>query len=445
MGPQQIAVFGDAEVPASVDTVVIGGGVIGVFAALTLAEAGQRVALVEKGRIAGEQSSRNWGWCRQAGRDPREFDLARESLALWRTMNARVGGDTGFATCGTLYAARSEADVVRYRTWIAEAAQAGISAEIVNGPALAALLPGDTHPPMAGLHCASDGRAEPQRAVPLMAEAARRLGVTILTDCAARGIDHAGGQVRAVVTERGPIACSAVIVAGGAWTRRIVSDLGVALPQLPIRATVARTQRFAPDVAGPAPNFWDGVMGVRRRADGGFTVANGHRNTHPLTPASFRHAIAYRHLLAMEWRHVRLALGTDFVRAWRGAAPVPFDQPSPYEAVRVLDPRPDLAFVETALATLRRRFPALAGARAVETWGGMIDAMPDTVPVISPLARIGGVVIATGFSGHGFGAGPAGGHLAADLVLGRRPIVDPAPFRLERYFDGTMPRPVYGV
>ena len=113
--------------------------------------------------------------------------------------------------------------------------------------------------------------------------------------------------------------------------------------------------------------------------------------------------------------------------------------------MRVLDPRPDLAFVETALATLRRRFPALAGARAVETWGGMIDAMPDTVPVISPLARIGGVVIATGFSGHGFGAGPAGGHLAADLVLGRRPIVDPAPFRLERYFDGTMPRPVYGV
>ena len=54
-------------------------------------------------------------------------------------------------------------------------------------------------------------------------------------------------------------------------------------------------------------------------------------------------------------------------------------------------------------------------------------------------------LIATGFSGHGFGAGPAGGHLAADLVLGRRPIVDPAPFRLERYFDGTMPRPVYGV
>jgi glycine/D-amino acid oxidase-like deaminating enzyme len=62
--------------------------------------------------------------------------------------------------------------------------------------------------------------------------------------------------------------------------------------------------------------------------------------------------------------------------------------------------------------------------------GGVIGVM--TAPVLAE-------------AGHGFGAGPSGGHLAADLVLGRAPIVDPFAFRLERYFDGTMPKPVYGV
>lgn len=439
-----MAVFGDSVLPLAVDTVVIGGGVIGVCAALTLAEAGQRVALVEKGQIAGEQSSRNWGWCRAAGRDPREFDLAREALQLWRGMNARVGGDTGFVTRGTLYAARDDAAIAHNRAWITQAADAGIHAEMVEGEALAALLPGDQGRPRIGMYCATDGRAEPQRAVPLMAQAAARLGVHILTDCAARGIETAGGRVLSVVTERGTIKTAHVVVAGGIWTRRILADLGIALPQLPVRASVARTQPFADD-AGPVPNFWDGTLGIRRRADGGFTVANGHLNAIPVIPASFRHMGLYRHLLGMEWRHIRLKFGHDFWREWRDGATVPFDRPSPYEAIRVLDPRPDSKYLDRAFALLRQRYPALATARAVQTWGGMIDATPDTVPVISPVAAIGGLVVATGFSGHGFGAGPAGGQLAADLVLGRAPIVDPAPFRLERYFDGTMPLPVYGV
>ncbi|WP_232281076.1 NAD(P)/FAD-dependent oxidoreductase [Novosphingobium nitrogenifigens] len=442
-----MTVFGDAGMPERVDTVIVGGGIIGVSAALCLAEAGQSVAVVEKGHIAGEQSSRNWGWCRQAMRDPREMDLAREALNLWRGMNARVGGDTGFTTCGTLYAARDEASLARYRRWTAHAAGAGIAAEVIEGAAVRALLPGDIDPPRRGLYCPGDGRAEPQRAVPLMAEAARRLGAHILTDCAARGVDVAGGRVVGVVTERGTIRAGRVIVAGGVWTRRILSDLGIALPQLPVRATVARTQPgFADGVRqGPLPDFLDGVFGVRRRADGGFTVANAYINSVPVIPASFRHFRAYWHLLRMEWRHVRFRLGEDFWREWRDGGPVPFDRVSPYERVRVLDPRPDRAYAEASLKALKERYPALGGLRLAQVWGGMIDATPDTVPVIAPVATIDGLVVATGFSGHGFGVGPAGGQLAADLVLGRKPLVDPTPFRLERYFDGTMPPPVYGV
>ena len=44
-----------------------------------------------------------------------------------------------------------------------------------------------------------------------------------------------------------------------------------------------------------------------------------------------------------------------------------------------------------------------------------------------------GFFLATGFSGHGFGIGPGAGRLMADLVAGDPPVVDPAPFRLERF------------
>jgi glycine/D-amino acid oxidase-like deaminating enzyme len=54
-------------------------------------------------------------------------------------------------------------------------------------------------------------------------------------------------------------------------------------------------------------------------------------------------------------------------------------------------------------------------------------------------------VIATGFSGHGFGIGPGAGRLVADIVMGTSPIVDPTPFRFSRFTDGSRPQPVSGI
>ena len=90
------------ELPTSADAVVIGGGIVGAFAAYYLARRGMKVALVEKGRIGAEQSSRNWGWCRQQNRDARELPMATKSLDLWDRFAAETGEDTGFRRCGLL-------------------------------------------------------------------------------------------------------------------------------------------------------------------------------------------------------------------------------------------------------------------------------------------------------------------------------------------------------
>ena len=79
------------ELPQSADAVVIGGGIIGAFTAYYLAKRGMRVALLEKGRVGAEQSSRNWGWCRQQNRDARELPMATKSLELWEQFAADSG------------------------------------------------------------------------------------------------------------------------------------------------------------------------------------------------------------------------------------------------------------------------------------------------------------------------------------------------------------------
>ena len=103
MSPPVELVLSDPHLPTHTDVVIIGGGIIGVATALALAESGQAVVLCEKGRIGGEQSSRNWGWCHTMGRKTAEIPLAMESLRLWRGMNARIGRDTGFRQPGLLY------------------------------------------------------------------------------------------------------------------------------------------------------------------------------------------------------------------------------------------------------------------------------------------------------------------------------------------------------
>ena len=98
-----------------------------------------------------------------------------------------------------------------------------------------------------------------------------------------------------------------------------------------------------------------------------------------------------------------------------------------------------------AAASLKTYYPAFRNMKIAERWAGCIDATPDTVPVISDYDNLPGFYFATGFSGHGFGLGPGAGKLMAQLITGEPTCVDPTPFRYNRYFDGSSPRPITGL
>src|SRR5712671_2190721 len=144
MAPRVDPVRSDDVLPGRADVVIIGGGIIGTSTALFLAQKGIRVALCEKGHIAGEQSSRNWGWVRKMMRDPRELPLIIESLRLWQGMNETVGAETGFRQSGILYVCDSDEDVAKREAWLEHAPLYQLDSRLVAGNDLAALLPGAT-------------------------------------------------------------------------------------------------------------------------------------------------------------------------------------------------------------------------------------------------------------------------------------------------------------
>lgn len=446
MSPPVDPVTSSETLPKETEVVVIGGGVAGVATAYFLAKQGVPVTVCEKGRIAGEQSSRNWGYCRQQGRDPREAPLIKESLRIWRGLDAEIssalGGSneasTGFRQAGVMYLAGDEEEMIKHEVWAGIAKEHGIDTKLLGKEALKELLPETAagHKDWLGaLHTASDGRAEPAQAVPALARAAQALGATILTDCAVRGVETEAGSVARVVTERGSIKTKKVVVAGGAWSRLILKRLGVDLPQQTVISSVLRTAPLEAqcDISVAGPGFaW------RKRLDGGYNLAHASGNIYPITPDTFRLMRAFWPAFKKDRKAIRPRFGSRFFEALGQERLRPLDATSAFEETRVWDPEPSKALLAEALRNVSAAYPIFEKAEVKQTWAGGIDVTPDAVPVISPVTEVPGLVIATGFSGHGFGIGPGAGRLTADLIMGSAPVVDPTPYALDRFKSGPV-------
>ena len=411
------------------EVVVIGGGIAGVATAYYLAKSGVPVVLCEKGRVAGEQSSRNWGWIRKQGRDFRELELTLESLRRWQEIVPGLDDDVGFAVGGVTYLTENERDLARYEAWLAGAKEFQLDSRMLTAAEADAMLGQSRRRFLGGIHTPSDARAEPARAVPAIARAARRLGGAVLEGTAVRTIERAGGRVSGVVTEHGRIACSAVVLAGGIWSRPFLQNMGVGLPQLAVRASAQRTTE-APLIS--QSTFGADGASIRRRADGGYTVGRTGVSRFDVVPAAFTHFRAFAPLLREKWHNVRIRFGRAFFEAlakrrWRP------DETTPFEAVRVMDPAPDARLLDDVMRAARDLYPQLAGARPVERWAGMIDVTPDELPVLGPVDAVEGLHLATGFSGHGFGIGPGAGYVMARMVRGEPPPVDVSSLRFDRF------------
>ena len=433
MSPVVERVASDEGLPSAADVVIIGGGIIGSAAAYFLAREGVSVALLEKGYIGCEQSSRNWGWCRQQNRDPRELPLSHFSMQLWDSLGAEIGRDLGFRRCGQYYATDKEAVLAQWESWSPIGQALGVDTRLLSSAEIARYIPEAGRKWIGGVHSAGDGKAEPALAAPALAAGAQALRATIHQGCAARRLDISNRRVVGVHTEKGLIKANAVLCCAGAWASRFLRPHGINFPQAGVRQTAIRTAPAA-DVGSClyAPDF-----AMTRRLDGSYTLAISGKATIDITPQGLRYAREFLPQFARRLKNVRLGIGRSFITGPESLPALMTDNDRIFEQIRVLDPAPQQWLVRKTLRGVRAAFPQFANVEVTSMWGALVDCSPDAVPVISKVDEVEGLVLAAGCSGHGFGMGPGIGYLAAQLLRNDDACVDPTPFRLSRLVDGS--------
>jgi sarcosine oxidase subunit beta len=302
------------------------------------------------------------------GRDPAERALAVASLARWPELDRELEAPTRYRRTGGLRLALDEAAWRAAGPWAAEQQADGVAVEVVDAAGARALAPGIAPGCLGGVYAPDDGQAEAGPATEAFARAARRLGARVEEGAGVRALLAEGGRVVGIeLADGGREGCDVVIVAAGAWSAGLLAGLGVRLP-LETRPLQMLLTEPGLTALGPVLSAFDRPLSLKQLEGGGYLIGGG-------WPARVTDHAANR-----------------------------------YE---VLDES-----VAGSLAVARAVFPpvgacALAGSRA-----GLEAFTPDGLPVLGALPGPSGLLVAAGFSGHGFALSPVIGDILARLTLG---------------------------
>ncbi|HEV8675387.1 MAG TPA: FAD-binding oxidoreductase [Methylomirabilota bacterium] len=375
---------------AQADVVIIGGGISGTAAAYELARAGVAVILVEQDALASMASGWTLGGVRQSGRDPAELPLATAAVRRWPTLAAELEADLEYRQEGNLRLARTPAEVPIIAKLVDEQRALGLDLTFLpDRAAVRAVAPALGETVRAASYCPTDGHANPIATVRAFAAAAERHGARIRTETRVTGIELAGGRVGGVATTTGPIAADTVVVAAGVYSDALCAMVGLSLPLTVCHATIVQTVPLPP-VVRPVLGVANADFAARQEVGGRMRLSGD----------------------ADAWRWPAGGLDGDAVQ-------------------------PSAATVVGVLARATAILPTLASAGIGRVWGGLLDMTPDGLPVIERAPEVDGLVIAAGFSGHGFCLGPITGQLVRELVTTGQPSLPLDAFRRARFAGMT--------
>lgn len=368
------------------DVVVVGAGIVGCAAAYYMAKKGLSVLVLEQGSVGDGASCRNGGGVRQSARDVRELPLVEHSIQnIWPTLSEELGVDVEYHQAGNLRMARTPQQLSVLEKKAADCIRAGVDVQMLDQKQVQQVCPYLSDAVIGASWCPTDGHANPLAATLGYYRAARRLGVHFITGETAVRLVRVKGRLRQVHTVSGGVyEGDQVLVAAGFVSRRLLNSAGIDIPMFNKADECLITEPLP-------PMFWH-MLGT---AEGDFY---GHQTAH----GSF----VFGGDTGLEWHYK-----TDDPQNTRSTA----------------------ITVGSTSRAIMKYCPALGKAKVIRTWGGWCDKTPDLIPVIDKVDELPGLLVACGFSGHGFAFSPAVGTVLAQLAAGEGPCVEIGPMRYDRF------------
>jgi sarcosine oxidase subunit beta len=371
------------------DFAVVGAGISGSATAYELAKRGHSVVVIDQYGPASMASGWTLAGVRQSGRHPAELPLAQAAVGIWQTLAEELEGETFYRQVGNLRCARDEAEAERIETIVAEHGKLGLEMHLVRSNEVQEIAPLVSPDVICASFCPSDGHADPQATVNSFVEAGKRLGVETRFGEIVTGIEVRSGKAVGVRTGDGVIGAGQVVLATGIYGNTLIEPFGYRVPYEVMSATMMRSVPM-PAREMPVIGVANGDTTLRQEAHGQFRIGGGHE-------------------------------------VWDGQLE--------------LDPWPQVRPRASSVFELIERYtalvPSLADVKLDRLWCGLIDQTVDAIPVLDVLPDAGGVVLATGFSGHGFCLGPITGQILADLAEGKTPALPIEAFRMSRFADSA--------
>ncbi|MCI4348811.1 MAG: FAD-binding oxidoreductase [Thermoplasmata archaeon] len=365
-------------------TVIVGGGIVGLFTAYHLARAGAGpILVVDRGFLSSGASGRNGGGVRQQWETRATIRLAREAVGAYRRFGREFGTNVWFRQGGYLFLAESPEELERLRKVHAMVLAEGLESRMLETAAVGRIAPAlALDRVLGGSFLASDGTLYPFPAIWGVYERARALGVEVALGVEALSIRTAAGRASGLVTSAGTVECDTIVNAAGGWSFELSKRAGLESPNRPTRHEILATEAVKPFLDPMVIRLSDGLyvsQSMRGELIGGLTLA--HR---PGTEEGMRSSPEF------------------------------------------------LPKMAKALVDLMPRTSSLGVLRA---WSGFYDDTPDGMPVIGEDPRLPGFVHANGFGGHGFMLAPATTRRVAQAVLGEPSDLDPGVFGPGRFLD----------
>lgn len=365
------------------EVIIIGAGIIGCATAYNLAKKGCKVTVLEASKNIGNGgSSRNGGGVRQSGRDPRELPLAMYGIKeIWPNLSEELGLDIEYYQDGNLRLGKSDNDIKILKNLTERSVKCGLDVRMVSGDDAREICSQLSDVVTGASWCPTDGHANCLLATLGYYKKAREMGVKFITNQKVVKLEKIKGKVRKVVTKDSIYEGETIIVASGYESREILNSVGIDVPMSPVLLETLVTESVE-------PLFYQ-MLGTAQ-AD-----FYGHQTTH----------------------------GSFVFGLNSGLEPF----------AKTGKPVSSSIAASSACRGIMSYFPKLSDIKVVRSWAGWMDSCADKIPVISKVEEDEGLIVACGFSGHGFGISPTVGLLLSELALGEDLTLSLDEFRYDRF------------